>query len=191
MTHQNGKIHIPSTPRPADSELRTSYRIVRAPNTGELNGLILSAHIYGCDTHYFHGRTRPHTEPVCEACEEGSNKRWQGYLALMLTKSRDLALFEFTAAAAAPLVEYEAHNNTLNGAVIRAFRTSVKANARVVIRIERGDVDLYHAPDPPDVQAILARIWGVDRLLEHEAQRHAAAQALRTANPQPDERVKP
>ena len=191
MSETNGKIHIPAQPRPADSELRTSYRIVRAPNQGELQGMILSPRIYGCDTHYFHGRTRPHTEPICEACDEGAGKRWQGYLALMLTKSRDLALFEFTAAAAAPLVEYEAHNNTLNGAVIRAFRTSVKANARVVIRIERGDVDLFHAPEPPDVEAILQRIWGIDRLLQHEAQRHQAAKALRTGNQQPDQRLEP
>lgn len=184
----NGKVFIPAANRPADTELRTSYRIVRAPTTGELNGMVLNREIYGCDTHYFHGRTRPHTEPICEACDEGAGKRWQGYLGLLLTKTRDLVLFEFTAAAAAPLVEYFEHNKGLDGAMIRAYRTSTKANARVVIRIERGDTDLFAAPKAPNVQEILNRIWGIDRLLHHEAQRHEAAQQQLTANPQPDRR---
>jgi hypothetical protein len=189
-TESNGKIHIPTASRPADAELRTSYRIVRAPTTGELSGLVLNQEIYGCDTHYFHGRTRPHTEPICEACDEGAGKRWQGYLGLLLTKSRDLVLFEFTAAAAAPLVEYYEHNRGLNGAMIRAYRTSMKANARVVIRIERGDTDLFAAPKAPNVAEILTRIWGIDRLLAHEAQRAEAIRNELKANPQPGERQK-
>jgi hypothetical protein len=179
-------VHIPTASRPADAQLRTSYRIVRAPTQGELQGMILSPDIYGVETHYFHGRTRPHTEPVCEACDNGTGKRWQGYLALLLTKTRDLALFEFTAAAAAPLVEYHEHNKSLDGAIIRAYRTSLKPNARVVIRIERGDVAMYSAPQAPNIAEILSRIWGIDRLIEHEAARAKAAHALRTANPQPD-----
>lgn len=188
MTSGNGHIHIPTSHRPADSELRTSYRIVRAPSTGELTGIVLSHEIYGCDTHYFRGRTRPHTDPLCEACDEGAGKRWQGYLALLTHKTRDLVLFEFTAAAAAPLCEYFDHNKGLDGANIRAYRTSTKANARVVIRIERGDVALFSAPPAPDVAQILNRIWGIDRLIAHEAQRAEALRNAKHANPQPGDR---
>ncbi len=178
-------ITIPSAARPADADLRTSYRIVRTPQIGELTGMIISHEIYGCETHYHRGRTRPHTEPICEACDEGLGKRWQGFLAILLTKTRDLALFEFTAAAAAPLVEYYEHNRGLEGAVIRAYRTTAKANARVVIRIERGDTDLFHCPPPPDVATLLARIWGVDRLIQHEQHRAELARQNRDGNPQP------
>ncbi len=191
MTEQTGPIRIPTSSKPADADLRTAYRIVRAPTTGTLEALVLSKEIYGCETHYFRGRTRPHTEPACEACDEGIGKRWQGYLAILLTRTRDLCLFEFTAAAAAPLVEYFEHNHALDGAVITAYRTSTKPNARVVIRVQRGDVELYHAPPAPDIATLLHRIWSIDRLTQHETQRLQAATQAQTANPQPADRARP
>lgn len=177
-------IIIPTSSAPPDDQLRTSYRIIRTPAQGELQGLILSQAIYGTDTHYFHGRTRPHTEPCCEACDGGQAKRWQGYLAILLTKARDLVLFEFTAPASAPLVEYQAHNNSLRGAIMRAYRNSPKANARVTIRLERGDIDLYSPPPAPDVKDILNRIWAVDRLIAHETARYKQRLADQNGNPQ-------
>lgn len=164
-------IRIPTCSRPPEDLQRTSYRILRAPPTGELNGISLSPEIYGVQTHYHLGRTRPHTEPICQPCEEGQAPRWQGYLALMLTRSRDLCLLEFTAAPTAPLLEYLDHHGTLRGANVTAYRMGNRSNGRVCIRVARGDLDLYAAPPAPDIAAILARIWQTDRLLAHELQR--------------------
>ncbi len=182
--------HVPTTDRPPLDQLRTAYRIVRAPSQGELHGLILSDQIHGVQTHFYKGRTRPHTQPYCEACDDGHGPRWQGYLAILLTRSKDLALFEFTGPASAPLVEYTDSNKGLRGAVMRAYRMSPKPNARVCIRLERGDVDLYHAPPAPNVAEILDRIWGVKRLLEAEKARVNGKKLKRGANPQPNERQK-
>jgi len=186
------EISIPTSSAPPDEQLRTAYRIVRTPSSGELQGLILSNEIYGTWTHFFNGRTRPHTEPCCEACDAGQNQRWQGYLAVLLTRARDLVLFEFTAPASAPLVEYQEHNRGLRGAVMRAYRNSPRPNARVTIRLERGDIDMYSPPPAPNIAEILSRIWSIDRLIAHEAARAAGNGQARTANPQiPDTGPKP
>jgi hypothetical protein len=168
-------ITIPTNSRPPEDLQRTSYRILRAPPQGELTGLSLSPAIHGVMTHYHMGRTRPHTEPCCLPCEEGQAPRWQGYLALLLTRSRDLCLLEFTAAPTAPLLEYFDHHGTLRGAQLTSYRMGNRPNGRVCIRVARGDLDMFAAPAAPDVQAILNRIWQVDRLIAQESQRNAEA----------------
>lgn len=177
MTSTNGQHFIPTTNAPPADQLRAAYRIIRTPTSGQLEMLVLSEKIHGVQCHYYQGRTRPHTAPTCEPCDAGTPYRWQGYLAVMLTRTRDLALFEFTAASAAPLVEYSETNHTLKGVLIRAARVNARPNGRVILQVSRGDLGLYSAPPAPDVGEILARIWQVPRLLAHEAQRHADTSA--------------
>ena len=187
MTQDTNGHFIPKTKAPPTDQLRAAYRIVRTPTAGQLDMLVLSEAIYGVDCHYYQGRTRPHTEPTCEACEVGTPYRWQGYLAVMMTRLRDLALFEFTAASAAPLVEYFETNRTLRGVNIKASRVNSRPNGRVILQVTRGDLGLYSAPPEPEVEEILARIWQVPRLLAHEAQRAAEknAEKKRHDNGQP------
>lgn len=190
MTQNTNGHFIPTTNAPPAEQLRAAYRIIRTPTGGTLDMLVLSDAIYGVDCHYYQGRTRPHTQPTCEPCDIGVPYRWQGYLAVMMTRLRDLALFEFTAASAAPLVEYYETNKTLRGVQIKAARVNSRANGRVILQVTRGDLGLYAAPPAPDVNEILARIWQVPRLLAHEAQR-ATERAqeqhrLATGQPLPD-----
>ena len=185
-TDNNGHF-IPVHHAPPAEQLRAAYRIIRTPTQGQLDMLVLSEAIYGVDCHYYQGRTRPHTAPTCEPCDVGTPYRWQGYLAVMMTRLRDLALYEFTAAAAAPLVEYYETNRTLRGVNLKASRVNSRPNGRVILQVSRGDLGLYSAPPAPQVDEILARIWQVPRLLAHEAQRAAelAAEQKRTATGQP------
>ena len=171
MSEGNGRHYLPTTAAPPAEQLRAAYRIIRTPTGGELNMLCLSNQLHGHDCHSYPGRTRPHPAPTCEPCELGTPYRWQGYIAVMMTRTRDLALFEFTAASAAPLVEYFETNQTLRGVQIRASRVNQRPNGRVILAVTRGDLGLYSAPPAPDVEEILARIWQVPRLLAHEAQR--------------------
>lgn len=182
MTPDTNGHFVPDSPEPPNDQLRAAYRIIRTPTSGTIEMLVLSDKIYGVDCHYYQGRTRPHTAPTCEPCDMGFPYRWQGYLAIMLTRLRDLALFEFTAASAAPLIEYYNTNKTLRGVNLKAARVNARPNGRVVLQVTRGDLGLYAAPPPPDVKQILSRIWQVDRLLAHEHQRHAdaIAEAKRT-----------
>jgi hypothetical protein len=169
-TEPNGHF-IPTTQAPPADQLRAAYRIIRTPTGGTLDMIVLSEAIYGVDCHYYQGRTRPHTSPTCEPCDIGVPYRWQGYIAVMMCRLRDLALFEFTAASAAPLVEYFETNHTLRGVALKASRVNPRPNARVILQVTRGDLGLYAAPPAPDVPEILARIWQVPRLIAHEAQR--------------------
>lgn len=171
MSQPNGRHYLPNSAAPPPDQLRAAYRIIRTPTGGELQMLVLSDRIHGHDCHYYQGRTRPHTAPTCEPCEVGTPYRWQGYLAVMMTRTRDLALFEFTAASAAPLVEYYETNKTLRGVMLKAARVNARPNGRVILSVTRGDLGLYSAPPPPAVEEILERIWQVPRLLAHEAQR--------------------
>lgn len=175
-TGTNGHF-IPKTNAPPTDQLRAAYRIIRTPTTGILDMLVLSDAIYGVDCHYYQGRTRPHTSPTCEPCNVGTPYRWQGYLAVMMCRLRDLALFEFTAASAAPLCEYYESNKTLRGVNIKSSRVNSRPNGRVILQVTRGDLGLYSAPPAPDVEEILSRIWQVPRLLAHEAQRAAEREA--------------
>ena len=187
MTQDTNGHFIPQTKAPPAEQLRAAYRIIRTPTAGQLDMLILSDQIYGVDCHYYQGRTRPHTMPTCEPCDVGTPYRWQGYVAVLMTRLRDLALFEFTAASAAPLVEYQETNHTLRGVNLKASRVNSRPNGRVILQVSRGDLGLYSAPPAPHVEEILARIWQVPRLLAHEAQRAAerSAEDKRNANGQP------
>lgn len=188
MTPETNAHYVPTRGAPPTEQLRAAYRILRTPTTQPIEMIVLSDEIYGPDCHYYQGRTRPHTAPTCEACDAGAPFRWQGYLAVMLCRMRDLALFEFTAAASAPLVEYYTVNHSLRGVQIRASRANAKPNGRVILQVSRGDLGLYAAPPAPDVPEILARIWQVPRLLAHEAQRAAALEAEQKRQSEPTHR---
>jgi len=173
MSQPTNGHYLPRSATPPADQLRAAYRIIRTPAGGQLEMLVLSDQIHGHDCHYHQGRTRPHTAPTCEPCDLGVPYRWQGYLAVMMTRLRDVALFEFTAASASPLVEYFETNHTLRGVLIKAQRLNARPNGRVILQVTRGDLGMYSAPPEPDVEEILARIWQVPRLLAHEAQRAA------------------
>lgn len=157
VEHDNGRVDFCS--RPSDDDPTAKFRIQRTPAGNGIKGVILSPDIVGAYTHYYRGRTRPHTTPYCEACDNQTPVRWHGYFGL-LGKSGDVVIFEITATPVRVFDEYLRLHKTLIGALMVARRIGLRENARVHITLQREpDRPLITLPEPPDVRLFLSRLW--------------------------------
>jgi hypothetical protein len=168
-------VTIPTNSRPPEDLQRTSYRIVRAPPQGELTGLSLSPGHPRRHDPLSHG---PHTAahrtllPPVRRRPSPKVARLSGPVAH--TKPRSLPpRIHGRPDRPAARIHRPPRNTTRSPAHLLPH--GKQTNGRVCIRVARGDLDMFAAPAAPDVQAILNRIWQVDRLIAQESQRNAEA----------------
>lgn len=138
-----------------------AFRILRVPTDGTLKLCLTSNDLVGCHTHWWNGRTVPCTLPACPPHEAGSSTRWHGYLAALLSKTREHVIWEFTALAAEAIEAYRSTHPTLRGALVTAHRFTPKPTARVHCILSDAQVGQLALPDPPDLTAVLSHLWGL------------------------------
>jgi len=149
-----------TTAPPPDSR-SGSLPLLRTPATRPLQGIITSPRLIGTDTHFFGGHTVPCERPNCKACLEGIPYRWHGYVAAYSIHSNLHFVFECTAQAATPLIEYQHDHGTLRGCRIEAYRWHKRPNGRVIIKCTTDATPLNVLPPPPDLTKIMAIIWSL------------------------------
>jgi len=147
------------TTRPNDTDGMNRYRIIRTPANGLLKAICLGIDAVGAYTHYYRGRTRPHTQPDCEACQAGVPTRWLGYLGVLLPKEMEIAILEFPSGCCSVLDEYLRLHRSLRGAEIWSMRAGSRPNARVRIQLRPGSRTEGQLPADPDIRIFLARLW--------------------------------
>lgn len=155
---------IPEDPR------GQSFPIVRTPIAHPLTAIVTSEDLVGTYTHYYKGRTAPCEQPDCEPCRDGLPYRWHNYLsAYQLSKGLHF-LFECTAKAGEPFIEYRKKYNTLRGCMFESQRYSNKPNGRVLIRCKPADLQGILLPKPPHLIRALCILWNVpfDELADPE-----------------------
>ena len=149
----NWSSQIPSQPEHKGFDLR------RTPVDKPLKAVITCVDLIGCYTHFWGGRTVPCEGEDCEACRAQSPSRWHCYLSALESSTRDHFLFECTAKAAQPLVEWREAYGTLLGCFITAHRPKRRRNARVEIICKPIDLTKITLPKAPDLILAMSVIW--------------------------------
>lgn len=144
---------------PPESLRSIALPIVRTPAARPLIAIILSHQICGYLTHWHRGRTRPHTTPVCEACDDQCPWRWHGYVAVYNPRTRNQALLELTAASYRALDEWQKRHESLRAAKIKCERIGQRTNGRIIVTLDNPNPPVENLPPAPDVNAILLRMW--------------------------------
>jgi hypothetical protein len=151
------------TNRPTAAQQKSHLRLVRTPAKGKHGGIVLSADLIGCETHFYRNRTTPCSAPDCPACRAGYPTRWHAWIAVWTRKTNETLIFEMTAAVAEPFAGYHDHYGTLHGAEFYAERPSATPNGRVRVRIWPADLAGITLPPCPDVVAQLTHIWSIPK----------------------------
>ncbi len=136
--------------------------LIRCPASRPIRGIITSDDVLGTRTHYFHGRTLPCDDTSCPACTEGMPWRWHAYVGLFAAGTKNHVLFEMTARAVQPLMQYRKAYGTLRGCQLSAHRANSSHNSKVIIETASADLEMITLPDPPDLLKALSIIWNIE-----------------------------
>jgi hypothetical protein len=159
---------IPYTNRPPENPSGHGLDLVRTPPAKKLVAAFTTPELIGCATHFYGGRTVPCSGDDCAAHADGVPWRWHGYVGAYNPAIDYHFLFEMTAQAAEPIVNWFDQYGTLRGAQFTAVRHGQRANGRVKIQVKSLDLIKYPIPDAPDVPRLLAVIWNLpDRAIEN------------------------
>lgn len=150
-----------STTPPPDPR-GNSLPLMRCAASKSIHGIITTDQLFGCRTHYFHGRTLPCDDASCPACDDGMPWRWHGYVGLYGLTTRRHVIFESTAKAIEPLTKYFNAYGTLRGCELNAQRVNLVPNGRVVIHTKPADLENVNLPDPPNLLEALSIIWNIE-----------------------------
>ena len=173
--------------QPNEPTTETRMPIMRVLPGRPKSGIILSVGLTGAYTHFWRGRTTICTAPECDACDANRLPRWYGYLAVWSPSTKTQALFELTPAAAPDIIAHQEAYGTLRTARLTLQRANAKANSRVQAAIEPTTYATKDLPEPPNVRAILQRIWELKiEPVTQEMEQPAALTRARRDAPRPE-----
>lgn len=155
--------------------------IMRTPQKGKLDFLILSEAMIGCYTHFFGGQTIPCAATGCPACEQNSGRRWKVWLHALLTAERTTIIFETTPRAAEPLQRIMDDGRSLRGCQVIATRVDNRQNAQMHLRVTEVTRGKYILPPSVDVRVALRNIWKIDsttRFRNDEGYEHRVSELI-------------
>lgn len=133
--------------------------ILRTPAGMDLEAIITSDNLVGCNTHFWGGHTVPCTGDDCEPHKAGSPYRWHAYQSAYNPKDQLHFIFECTAAGAAPFPKYRKEHGTLRGCQFKAYRWKRRRNGRVIIRCQPCTFPVAALPAAPVLENIMAIMW--------------------------------
>lgn len=142
-------------------QLRSKFKLVRVGRSEKIRTIVLSPQLVGVWTHYFRGRSCPHEEPTCPACDARNARRWYGYLACWNTATDTRFLLELTPQAAEILLDYQAKKKSLRGLEIFVRRTGDKPNSPCETIIPKEQQSHLALPGDFNVREALMIIWGL------------------------------
>lgn len=146
-----------NAPPPDDGP--NKYRLIRTPQNGKIEGIILSEKPRAVWTHYYGGRTTPCRGDDCQACASEVPRRWHCYVMLWGPRSDAIVLFELTTSGAEPLYKHLQTEATLRGLGITTRRMNGKPNGPVHLTIMAASNAHLKLPKCPDEALALLRVW--------------------------------
>ena len=166
--------------RAPESADRPATPMVRLKRGASFEAVILSSDVIGAEIHWI-GRTVPHITPVeeCEGCQKDREIKWEGYLSVWSPRHNSFHVLPLNPTCDQQCAAYVADHGTLRGAVVLASRQSARNNAALAISLRPGERPVNTLPQPIDVEAVLAHMWGLTKLdgVEVIKQVHAAQQS--------------
>lgn len=164
--------------RPTPDRIKRKFDLVRVRAGKSIRGIMLAGDLVGAYTHYWGGRTVPCFAGECVACKRNVEVRWHGYLPLLALKQQSIAIVEITDGCVEVFDDWYRKHRSLRGALVEVRRREGKANNPLWADLQDGPIPATNLPDPPDVQAILERMWGLHSL-ERVGDRAAGARTPR------------
>jgi len=152
-------LRVDLLPEPDGPAPPRRYEITRPGPSGSLKGIILSDAVTYVKTHWYRGRTRPHTKPWCAACEAKTPFRWHAYFFKLDRSAREITLVQLTDLTRGQFKRYAAEYGSMRGCIIQMSRKRPEKNGQVIVRITRGDWSPNELPACPDLNVQLSRIW--------------------------------
>ncbi len=149
-----------SSAPPADAQ-NFNLPLMRCPTKGKLIAIVTSDDLTGCKTHFWGGRTVPCEDLECAACPEGVPWRWHSYLSAFLPTKGLHFIFESTARATEPFIQYRQAHGSLRGCLFQATRATSRSNSRVNIQTKPADLSVLQLPEAPQIPLVLATIWNM------------------------------
>ena len=168
-----------------------SLALVRTPPIKPFVAIVTSEDLVGTFTHFYHGRTLPHQNEGCPACEEGIPFRWHAWVSCLTAVDHVHCIFECTARPAQVFVDYRKANRTLRGCHFKAHRASKVTNGRITIETRPADLNKIGLPNAPDLTKCLSIIWNIPATQIEVPMRHDDTPQLTIAYPGVEERLKP
>lgn len=151
--------------RPTEGGGPIAYRLLRLKAADKFSGVVLSSDMIGCYTHWWGGRTQPCVGKECKACKANSETKWKGWMACLITKTAEIVITEFTHATVDEVTRFFDQHRTFKGSTVRLVRIGPRANGKLAVSFNDTRSQYTLLPECPNVPAILARMWGVDRTL--------------------------
>jgi hypothetical protein len=156
---EHGSITWSNAPPRGTQEM--AWPMLRIPAAGAKGLIILSNDMLGTNTHYYGGRTTPCDGQNCRACEDNSQKRWHGYLAVWMPKAAKKGILEITEAAGDAVAKAAEKRVSLRALSLAAQRVPTKANGKLVLQLTDSEWSPEGLPPAPDLRRILRRMWGL------------------------------
>lgn len=154
------------TTAPPKDEGTRNWQMIRAPECGSLRLMIVSHQLIGRPMHFYRGRSTPHTEPTCEACDDGRRKEWKGYIGCRQIVTGQRYILEVTAHVGHQIAKYSSDHRTLKGTIINVGRTTPKANGKVWVKLTPPPENMGELGPEPDLRPILERMWQIKTTLK-------------------------
>lgn len=159
MSTEKRELYVKLLPSNPDKRSRVRYDLVRPPAGRSLIGTILSVRLLGLDLHYWGGRTVPHTEPACRACDAKNRRDWHNFFFLWDRTTGIIRIVQITDGPVAQFDEFQANHGSLRGASCKLFRHGKKDNSPQGAVLVPGTVSADELPPCPDLATQLDRIW--------------------------------
>lgn len=144
-----------------DQTTAQGIRLVRTPAATPITAHVLSDRLLGCPTHFVNNRTIPCETPDCVPCQSGIEWRWHAWLAIQLSNTQEVVLFEMTAKASETFKDYFKRYGTTRGAAFKAVRHNQKSNGTVLIQAKPADLAKVTLKEAPNVGKLLCHIWNI------------------------------
>lgn len=147
--------------RPPEGIMEPQWAIRRVPADKKMTVVILSHNLVGCYTHFFRGCTVScPSHGHCEACENGTPRRWHSWFGGWNPKNDFRAIVEITPRVIEAFDSAFRKERTLRGKEVTLHRAPAKPNGKLYASIVDAGVSKDVLPKAPDVAKHLMRMWG-------------------------------
>jgi hypothetical protein len=137
------------------------FDLRRTPENYPIRAICTCEDMLCVPTHYWGGRTIPHEDENCPACNASVPYRIHVYVSCFDPKDREHFVLEITANAAKSFEEFKESYKTLRGCFFEASRPKKTRNGKVCIITKPADLTKFKLPDPPDLIRVLCTVWNL------------------------------
>lgn len=135
--------------------------IISVGATDQITATIVAECVWGIHTHWWHGGTVPHTDPVetCGYCSEKAPRKWRGFLHVVTRPAFNHGFLELTDFAYERLLAVKGARQTLRGLIVLFHRERKTVKSPVVMTYVGEEPPGKILPKARTPEKTLKRLW--------------------------------